>query len=64
MKKLYEAYVATYMVDSFEKALCERKDKVKVVNTRYVMSESGEPLVRYILEAEEGIINPKWEIKH
>lgn len=50
------------MIDYFEKELDERKDRIKVVRTGTVISENGELLFYYILEAEEGVIHPKWEL--
>lgn len=63
MKKLYYAYVVEDMVGYFEKKLDERKDKIKVVHMSTAISENGKPLVYYELEAEEGVIDSKWELK-
>lgn len=63
MKKLYYAYVAEDMISHFEEKLDERKDKIKVVHISKAISENGEPLVYYELEAEEGVIDSKWELK-
>lgn len=63
MKKLYFAYVVKDQIAYFEKNLDERKDKIKVVYASPARSENGEPLVYYVLEAEEGVINSKWELK-
>lgn len=63
MKKLYFAYVCTDVIGYFEDGLAERNDKIRVVSTRPAISENGQPLVHYILEAEEGVINSKWELK-
>ena len=63
MKKLYYAYVVEDMIGYFEKKLDERKDKIKVVHMSTAVSENGEPLFYYELEAEEGVINSKWELK-
>lgn len=63
MKKLYYAYVVKDMIGYFEEGLDKRKDKIKVVHASPAISENGESLVYYILEAEEGVINSKWELK-
>ena len=63
MKKLYHAYVVKNMVRYFEGCLNNHQDNVKVVDVSSVISENGEPLMHYILEAEEGIINSRWELK-
>ena len=62
-KKLYYAYVEMNMVNHFEEALKERADKITVCYLNPAFSEKGRPLVRYVLEAEEGIIDPKWELR-
>ena len=63
MKKIYYAYVAKKMLDRFQEKLDELNDKIKIVYTSPAISENGEVLVYYVLEAEEGIINSKWELK-
>lgn len=63
MKKLYNAYVVKNMVHYFEECLGKRKDKVKVVDVSSVISENGESLMYYLLEAEEGVIDSRWELK-
>lgn len=63
MTKLYYAYVAVDVVDYFEKMLDERKDKIKVIDFRPAVSEDGKPVIKCTLEAEEGMINSKWELK-
>lgn len=63
MNKLYYAYVIKDMASHFEERLDERKDKIKLVHSSSAVSENGEPLVYYTLEAEEGIIDSKWELK-
>lgn len=62
MKKLYEAFVTKNVIGYFEEGLVERKDKIKVVRMSPVISEDGELLMHYVLEAEEGVINPIWEL--
>ena len=63
MKKLYYAYVMLELVDYFEKKLDERKDKIKIIELCPAVSENGDPVIKYILAAEEGVINSKWELK-
>ena len=63
MKKLYYAYVMLELVDYFEKKLDERKDKIKIIELCPAVSENGDPVIKYIRAAEEGVINSKWELK-
>jgi hypothetical protein len=63
MRKLYYAYVHEDMVGYFEEKLEERKDKIKVVDFHPAISEDGYRCIYYVLEAEEGNINSKWELK-
>lgn len=62
MKKVYEAYVVIKLKDYFEEKLRENEatmlSRILVIN-----SNNNEPLYYYTIEAEEGIINPKWEVK-
>ena len=62
MKKIYEAYVMIKLKDYFEDKLRENEatmlSRVLVIN-----SNKNEPLYYYTIEAEEGIIDPKWEVK-
>ena len=62
MKKIYEAYVIIKLKDYFEDKLRENGatmlSRVLVIN-----SNNDEPLCYYTIEAEEGIIDPKWEVK-
>lgn len=62
MKKLYYAFVTEEMNNYFEEKLDERKDDIKVVHTNRDVSENGEALIHYILEAEEGVINSEWKL--
>lgn len=61
MKKLYNAYVTKDIIDYFEEGLEERKDKIKVIRRFETTSENGELLMAYLLQAEEGVINAKYE---
>ena len=62
MKKVYEAYVVIKLKDYFEEKLRENEatmlSRILVIN-----SNNNEPLYYYTIEAEEGIINPKCELK-
>ena len=62
MKKVYEAYVVIKLKEYFEEKLRENGanmlSRILVIN-----SNNNEPLYYYTIEAEEGIINPKWELK-
>ena len=62
MKKLYYAYVVLKLKDRFEDKL---RDKMATILSRELVinSNNNEPLYYYTIEAEEGIIRPKWEVK-
>lgn len=60
--KIYYAYVVMDMVEYFEERLV-KEDKIKYFSKESAISESGEPLIYYVIEAEEGLIDPKWELK-
>lgn len=62
MKKLYYAYVASDVVGYFEEQLEKRQDKIKVVSTDSAISDDGESLIYYVLEAEEAAIDSRWEL--
>ena len=62
MKKVYEAYVVIKLKDYFEEKL--RENEATMLSRILVMnSNNNELLYYYTIEAEEGIINPKWELK-
>ena len=62
MKKVYEAYVIIKLKDYFEDKL--RKNEAIILSRDLVInSNNNEPLYYYAIEAEEGIIDPKWEVK-
>ena len=62
MKKVYEAYVIIKLKDYFEDKL--REHGVIILSRDLVInSNNNEPLYYYTIEAEEGIIRPKWEVK-
>ena len=62
MKKVYEAYVIIKLKDYFEEKL--RENEATMLSRDLVInSNNNEPLYYYTIEAEEGIIDPKWELK-
>lgn len=60
MKKLYGADVFGDMVDYFEEQLV--KHDVEIVERHLKFDLNWNPVYQYVLEAEEGIIDPRWEI--
>lgn len=60
MKKLYGANVAYDMVDYFEEQL--EKHDVEIINRDLRFDSDWNPVYHYTLRAEEGIIDPRWEI--
>lgn len=62
MKKLYYAYVAEDLVDYFESKLLERE--VITINRELIENTNDNKLYYYfVLKAEDGTIDPKFEIK-
>ena len=62
MKKVYEAYVVIKLKDYFEEKL--RENEATMLSLILVRnSNNNELLYYYTIEAEEGIIDPKWELK-
>ena len=62
MKKVYYAYVVLKVKDYFEEKL--RENEATMLSRILVMnSNNNELLYYYTIEAEEGIIDPKWELK-
>lgn len=59
--KTYEAYVALNVMDYFRNQLTSHGGKIK--KTTMGFSEKGEIIYHIIVEAPEGIIDPKWEIE-
>ena len=62
MKKVYEAYVIIKLKDRFEDKLREH-GAIILGRDLVINSNNNEPLYYYTIEAEEGIIRPKWEVK-
>ena len=62
MKKIYEAYVIIKLKDYFEDKLREH-GTIILSRDLVINSNNNEPLYYYTIEAYEGIIDPKWEVK-
>lgn len=60
MKKLYGANVSSDLVDYFEEKVNQRD--VKIVSRGLRFNSDWNPVYQYVLEAEEGVIDPRWEI--
>lgn len=60
MTKTYCANIAVDMVEYFENRLKEKG--VKMIS-RELLVNSDEPYYRYIVLSEEGLINPRYEVK-
>ena len=62
MIKVYYAYVVSKVKDYFEDKL--REHGAIILSCDLVInSNNNEPLYYCIIESEEGIIDPKWELK-
>ena len=61
-KKIYEAYVIINLKDYFEDKLREN-EATMLTRVLVINSNNNELLYYYTIEAEEGIIDPKWEVK-
>ena len=62
MKKVYEAYVIIKLKDCFEDKLREH-GAIILSRDLVINSNNNELLYYYTIEAEEGIIDPKYEIE-
>jgi hypothetical protein len=62
MKKRYCACVVNDMTSYFEEKLDERKDKIEIICAIPAFTKNATPVVYYVLEAEEGVIDSKWEL--
>ena len=63
MVKKYYAYVAPDIAEHFEEKLISFGDRIKSVQRDELASNwNGTTFYPYIIEAEEGIIDPKWEL--
>ena len=63
MVKEYFAFVAPKLVDEFEAQLNSRNGIRKYVRKELSLIAGGtRAAYPYVIEAEEGIINPKWEL--
>ena len=61
-KKVYYAYVVLKVKDYFEDKLREH-GAIILSRDLVINSNNNEPLYYYIIESEERIIDPKWELK-
>lgn len=65
MVKKYYAYVALDLIDLFEEKLISFGDRINSIERDGLfMNEDGALFYPYVIEAEEGIINPKWELSN
>ncbi len=65
MVKKYYAYVAPDFIDLFEDKLISFGDRIKSIDRdKLFMNSDGALFYPYVIEAEEGIINPKWELSN
>lgn len=65
MVKKYYAYVALDLIDLFEEKLISFGDRINSIERDGLfMNSDGALFYPYIIEAEEGIINPKWELSN
>ena len=62
MKKLYYAYVGLKVNNYFEDKLREH-GAIILSRDLVINSNNNESLYYYIIESEERIIDPKWELK-
>lgn len=63
MVKEYYAFVVPELVDEFEAQLNSRNGITKWVRKELSLIAGGTSMAYpYVIEAEEGIINPKWEL--
>lgn len=63
MVKEYFAFVVPKLVDEFEAQLNSRNGIMKYVRKELSLIAGGTLMAYpYVIEAEEGIINPKWEL--
>lgn len=59
--KTYQAYVSINVIDYFCGQLKSYGGNVK--SAKITFSERGDVIYDMIIEAPEGIIDPKWEVK-
>lgn len=63
MVKEYFAFVVPELVDEFEAQLNSRNGITKYIRKELSLIAGGtRAAYPYVIEAEEGIINPKWEL--
>ena len=65
MVKKYYAYVALDLIDLFEEKLISFGDRINSIERdELFMNSDGVLFYPYVIEAEEGIINPEWELSN
>lgn len=62
MRKLYYAKVTMDMSEYFREGIEKHKDEIKIIREIKFLDEDFQEYMYYELEAEEGIINPSWEL--
>ena len=62
MKKIYYAYVVSKVKNYFEDKLLEH-GAIILSRDLVINSNNNELLYYYTIEAEEGVIDSKWELK-
>lgn len=63
-RKRYFANVSEDMVEYFESKLAEHTDKIHDITREWrEASDGGEVFMRYVILADEGLIDPKYELK-
>lgn len=63
MKKLYGANVVSDMVDYFEEQVYNHMHgDIEIVERDLRFDSNWNPVYHYTLRAEEGIIDPRWEV--
>ena len=65
MVKKYYAYVSPDFADLFEEKLISFGDRINSIERdELFMNSDGTLFYPYVIEAEEGIINTKWELSN
>lgn len=59
----YTVGVLSHLQSYFEAKLAENKDTVRVVSRSPFFNGKYESVIYYLLAAEEGVIDPKYEFK-
>lgn len=63
-RKLYYANVGINVVEHFETKLKEREDRITIISKSepWLSLKGDVMIITYVLEAEEGVINPRWKV--